>query len=99
MGHVKPFRVSEEHVKFIRQTRFINGIERSIRSAARTYNMLYPTLRARLHGRQTRTEANRGRKLLSVQEEKAIVCFCETLDDLGHPVTVKILGQFAQPPS
>ena len=98
MGRVKPCPDDKEHEKSIRLAKrdFTNGIEPSIRSAALTYNIPYTTLRARLHGRQTRTEANRGFQLLSVQEEKAIVRFCETLDDWGHPVTIKILKQFAQ---
>ena len=98
MGRVKPCRDDKEHEKSIRLAKrdFTNGIEPSIRSAALTYNIPYTTLRARLHGRQTRTEANQGLQLFSVQEEKAIVRFCETLDDWGHPVTIKILKQFAQ---
>ena len=68
MGRVKPCRDDKEHEKSIRSARrdFINGIEPSIRSAARTYNIPYITLRALLHGRQTRTEANRGLQLLIV---------------------------------
>ena len=52
--------------------------------------------RDRLRGLQTRTEAHRELQLLSVQEEKAIVRFCEAFDDWGHPVTIKILKKFAQ---
>ena len=98
MGRVKPCRDDKEHEKSIRLAKqdFINGIEPSIRSAARTYNVPYTTLKDRLHGLQTRTEAHQGLQLLSVQEEKAIVCFCETFDDWGHPVSIKFLKQFAQ---
>ena len=98
MGRVKPCRDNnkrEESIRLAKQD-FINGIEPSIRSAARTYDVPYTTLRDRLHGLQTRTEAHQELQLLSVQEEKAIVRFCETLDDWGHPVTIKILKQFAQ---
>ena len=60
----------------------------------------FPTqLRARLHGLQTRTEAYRGLRPLSVQEEKATIHFCETLDDWRRPTATKILKQFAQSPS
>ena len=71
MGRVKPYRDDREHEKSIRLAKrdFINGIEPSIRSAARTYNIPY-TLRARLHGRQTRTEANRGLQLLVYRKRK-----------------------------
>ena len=54
------------------------------------------TLRNRLNGLQTRAEAHQEFQLLSVQEEKAILLFCQTLDDWGHLVTIKILKQFAQ---
>ena len=98
MGRVKPCRDDKEHEESIRLAKqdFISVIEPSIRSAARTYNIPYTTLRDRLHGLQTHTEAHRELQLLSVQEEKAIVSFCQTLDDWGHPVTIKILKQFAQ---
>ena len=98
MGHVKPCwddNKREESIRLAKQD-FINGIDPSICSAVRTYNVPYPTLRAHLHGLQTRTEAHQELQLLSVQEERAIVHFCETLDNLGHPVTIKILKQFAQ---
>ena len=72
---------------------FINGIEPSIRSAARTYNIPFTTLRDRLRGQQHHFEAL---QLLCVREEEAIFRFCETLDDRGNPVTIKILKQFAQ---
>ena len=93
MGRAKPRRDNKEHEKSICLAKrdFINGIEPSIRSVACTYNISYTTLRARLYRRQTDTEANQGLQLLSVQEEKAIVCFCETLNDWGDPVTIKIL--------
>ena len=46
---------------------------------------------------QTGTEAHQGLRLLAAQEAEAIVRFCETLDDWGHPVPIKILKQFAEP--
>ena len=93
MGCVKPCWDNKEHEKSICLAKrdFINGIEPSIRSVACTYNIPYTTLRARLYRQQTNTEANQGLQLLSVQEEKAIVRFCETLNDWGDPVTIKIL--------
>ena len=90
MGRVKPCRNDKEHEKSIRLAKqdFINGIEPSIHSAARNYNIPYTILRARLHGLQIHTEANQGLELLSVKEEKAIVRLRETLDGWGHPVTI-----------
>ena len=98
MGPVKPCRDDKEHEESIRLAKqdFISGIEPSIRSAARTYNIPYTTLRDRLHGLQTRAETHQELQLLTVPGEKAIVRFCQTLDDWGRPVTIKILKQFAQ---
>ena len=52
MGRVKHCRDDKEHEESIRRAKqdFISGIEPSIRSAARTYNIPYTTLRDRLHG-------------------------------------------------
>ena len=98
MSRVKPCRDDKEHERSIRLAKqdFINGTEASIRSASRTYNIPYSTLRDRLRGLQPRPEAHRGFHLLSVQEEKTIVRFRETLDNWGHLVTIKILKQFTQ---
>ena len=98
MGRLKPCRSDNEREKSIRLAKqdFINGIEPSIRSAARTYNIPFTTLRDCLRGQQSHSKAHQELQLLSVQEEKAIVRFFETLDDRGHPVTIKILKQFAQ---
>ena len=101
MGRVKPCRDDNEREKSIRLAKrdFLNGTEPSIRSEACTYDIPYATLRDRLHGLQTGTEAYRELQLLSVQEGKPIVRSCESLDGWGHPVTITTLKQFAQSPS
>jgi hypothetical protein len=40
--------------------------------------------------------AHHHQQLLTDQEEKSIVCFCNTLDDYGHPVNMQILKGFAK---
>jgi hypothetical protein len=52
-------------------------------------------LRDRLQGAQPRVEAHQSEQILSVEEEKSIVRFCEALDDLGHPLKVKMVKAFA----
>jgi len=37
-------------------------------------------------------------QLLTLDDEKSIVRFCETPDDLGHPLQAKIVMAFAMPP-
>ena len=98
MGRLKPCLNDSKCEKSIHLNKqdFINGIEPSICSAACTYGIPFSTLRDHLHGQQPHSEAHRGLQLLSVQEEEAIVRFYETLDDWGHPITIKILKQFAQ---
>jgi hypothetical protein len=59
----------------------INGVEPSIHSAASSYGVPYGTLRDRLQGAQSRVEAHQSEQILSVEEEKSIVRFCEALDD------------------
>ena len=60
MGRVKPCRDDKEHEESIRLAKedFISGIEPSICSTARTYNIPYTTLRDSLHGLHTRAEAH-----------------------------------------
>jgi len=97
MGRVKP-RVSvpecENNLPNDRND-YINGVEFSVRSAASNYGVPYGTLCDRLQGAQPRVEAHQSEQILSVEEEKSIVRFCETLDDLGHPLEVKMVKAFA----
>lgn len=79
-----------------------SGAEGTIRSAALAYGIPYSTLRGRMTGAQTRAEAHIGAQVLTPMEEKAVVRFCERLDDLGHPITMPLLKQYASsllPPS
>ena len=46
--------------------------------------MQYGTLGNRLQGSKPRTKSRSQEQILSMEEEKAIVRFCVTLDDLGH---------------
>jgi hypothetical protein len=72
-----------------------SGLEPSIHTAASTYGILYGTLRDRLRGAQPRSAAHEKEQLLTLEEEKSIVRFCETLDDLGHPLQAKMVKSFA----
>ena len=91
MGRVKPCRDDKEHEKSIRFARrdFINGIEPSIRSAARPYNIPYTTewvaavgkelfvpewrLRARWNSQQSRFERPAVSRKPSDAQELAIL--------------------------
>ncbi len=97
MGKVKARKAASEREKDLKEAQhdYITGLEPSIRSAATTYGVPYGTLRDRLQGAKPRTEAHNQEQILSVEEEKAIVRFCVTLDDLGHPLRGSLLKAFA----
>jgi hypothetical protein len=97
MGKVKERKAASEREKDLKEAQhaYLTGLEPSIRSAATTYGVPYGTLRGRLQGAQPRTEAHHNEQVLSVEEEKAIVRFCETLDDLGHPLRGSLVKAFA----
>ena len=71
------------------------GLEPSICAAASTYSIPYGTLRDRLRRAQQRGTGPEKEQLLTPEEEKSIVRFCETLDDLGQPVQGKMVKTFA----
>jgi len=60
-----------------------------------TLGIPYGTLRDQSRGAQPRSAAHEKEQLLTVEEGKSIVRFCETLDDLGHPLQVKMVKAFA----
>jgi hypothetical protein len=97
MGKVKVCKAASEREMDLRdaQDAFLTGLEFSIRSAAKTYGVPYGTLPDRLQGAKPRSEAHRSEQLLSIEEEKSIVRFCETLDDLGHPLHGKLVKAYA----
>jgi hypothetical protein len=74
---------------------YCTGLEPSIHAAASTYGIPYGTLRDRLRGAQPQGAAHEKEQLLTPEEEKSIVRFCETLDDLGHPLQGKMVKTFA----
>jgi len=78
-----------------RQLRSIMQRHSSIRSAAAAYRIPYETVRNRLRGTKTRQESHRSQQLLTVEEEKAIVRLCLTLDDWGHPLKLPMIKEFA----
>jgi hypothetical protein len=80
----------------LQKKNYLAGIEPSIRSAASTYGLPYSTLRDRLRGTQSASVAHHHEQLLTDQEEKSIVRFCNTLDDYGHPANMRILKGFAK---
>ena len=55
---------------------YIAGLEPSIHSAARTYGMLYRTLRGCLQVAKPHADAHSQEQILSVEEEQAIVWLC-----------------------
>ncbi|KAG0135439.1 hypothetical protein HOY82DRAFT_479895 [Tuber indicum] len=55
--------------------------EPSIRSSAEMYGVAYSTLRGRLKGRQSRVSGQLKTQVLSQNEERSIVRWCERLDE------------------
>ena len=90
MGRVTVRKAASERQKDLKKAEqgYITGLEPSICSAARTYGMPYGTLRGRLQGAKPRADAHSQEQILSVEEEKAIVRLCVTLDDWGHCKTL-----------
>jgi len=70
------------------------GLESSIRAAASTYGVPYGFLPDRLWWAQPIGAENQNEQLLTPEEEKSIVTFCETLDDLGHQLQGKMIKAF-----
>jgi len=73
---------------------YCSGLEPCIHAAASTYGLPYGTLWDQLRGAQSRSAAHEKEQLLTPEEEKSIVRFCETLDDLGHPLHGKMVKAF-----
>ena len=67
--------------------------ERSIQAAVLTYGLPYTTLRDRLRGAENASEAHVEKQIFSTEQWKALVCFSEGLDDLRHPMTLKMLRE------
>ena len=57
--------------------------------------MPYGTLRDRLQGAAPRTDAHSQEQILSVEEGKAVVRLCVTLDNWGHPLRGTLVKAFA----
>ena len=91
MGRVTVRKAASERQKDLKKAEqdYIAGLEPSIRSAARTYGVPYGTLRGRLQGANPRADAHSQEQILSVEEEKAILRLCVTLDDWGHPLALQ----------
>ena len=97
MGRVTVRKAASERQKDLKKAEqdYIAGLKPSIRSAARTYGVPYGTLRGRLQGAGPRADAHSQEQILSVEEEKAIVQLCVTLDNWGHPLRGFLVKAFA----
>jgi len=86
MGRVKPGVPACECKNNLQYAHkdYINAVEPSFCEAASTYGMPYGMLCDRLRGTQPRVEAHQSEQIHSVEEEKSILRFGKTLDDLGH---------------
>jgi len=76
---------------------YTSGFQRSINAPAWTYGIPYGTLWDWLGGAQPRSAAHKKEQLQTPDEEKSIVRFCETLDDLGHLLQGKMVKTCARP--
>jgi len=97
MGRVKCRDAVTDRENQIRESKhaYHSGLEPSIRAAASTYGITCGTLQDQLRGAQPRSAAHEKEQLLTLAEEKSIVRFCETLDDLGHLLQAKMVKAFA----
>ena len=97
MGRVKPREPVCDRENDIRDAKqvYLSGEVTSICSAASIYGIPYGTLQDRLRGAQPQSITHEKEQLLTPEEEKSIVRFCEALDDLGHPLQGKMVKDFA----
>ena len=72
------------------------GKASSMRAMAEKYGIPYSTLRDRLNGAQDRKSSREPMQLFTKQEEKAIVRWCNHLDDWGFPPKLTLVKQMAE---
>ena len=66
-----------------------------MRAMAEKYGVPYSTLRDRLNGAQDRQSSRGPMQLFTKQEEKAMVRWCNHLDDWGFPPKLTLVKQMA----
>jgi len=93
MGGVKSRAAAPDRENQIREAKhaYHSGLEPSNCGAASTSGIPYGTFRDRLRGAHPRSAAHEKELLLTLEEEKSIVRFCETLDDFGYPFQAKMV--------
>ena len=72
------------------------GDYRSLRAAARAFDVPYSTLAHRAQGRREQSTWSQGRQILSTAEEEALVARIDEMHQAGHPSTIGFVGQMAQ---
>jgi len=97
MGRLKCRDAAIDRENEIREAKhaYRTDLEPTICAAASPYGIRHRTLRDWFRGAQPRGAAHEKEQLLTPEEEKSIVRFCETLDDLGHPLQGKMVKAFA----
>ena len=97
MGKVKCRDAANDRENEIREAKhaYCSSLEPSICTTASTYDIPYGTLRDRLRGAQPSSEAHEKEQLPTQEGEESIVRFCETLDELGYLLQVKMVKAFA----
>jgi hypothetical protein len=68
----------------------------SIRATARTFNVSYATLHARLSGRTSRSHAHESAQILSKPEEETIVRWISRLTRTGFPASPALVVEMAK---
>lgn len=71
------------------------GETSSMSAMAEKYGVPYSTLRDRLNGAQDRQSSHEPMQLFTKQEEKAMVRWCNHLDDRGFPPKLALVKQMA----
>jgi hypothetical protein len=97
MGGVNRREPAADRENDIRKAKhaYLSGEVASIGAAASTYSIPFGTLRDRFRGAQPRSIIHDNKQLLTPEDEKSIIRFCEPLDDLGHPLQGKMVKDFA----
>ena len=74
---------------------YLSGSIPTIRGAASNYSVKYETLRDRLKGRMSASQAHGHQQLLTAEQEKALERYIVVVDDWGHPLKAAHVKGFA----
>jgi hypothetical protein len=96
MGRVKPREPVADRETDIRDAKqvYLSDEVTSIHSVHSILSISYSTLQNRCRGAQPQSIAHKKEQLLTPEEEKSIVHFCEAVNDLGYALQGKMVKDF-----